>query len=218
MITVITGLTGSGKTWLMTRLALKRRKKYKEVIYPNLSFNFPNNNEGVIRWHHLSETFNIRDGVICIDEAQKLFDAHNWFFLPPAFAEKIASHRHHMVDIITTTQDFGHIDIRVRDNVHELYNCISIFRWPKYNEKVKPWLQLIKVIHKRRSFDDTVGIKWVKSGEKRHFISRFFTKDLYNTYANIDLSHYICQIKREKHKWLIILQSRSLANTRSGSR
>jgi ABC-type lipoprotein export system ATPase subunit len=51
MITVITGLTGSGKTWLMSRLALKRRKKFGETIYPNLSFNFPNDNESVIRWH-----------------------------------------------------------------------------------------------------------------------------------------------------------------------
>lgn len=217
MITVITGLTGSGKTWLMSRLALKRRKKFGETIYPNLSFNFPNNNEGVIRWHHLSETYGITDGVICIDEGQKLFDAHNWFFLPPAFAEKIASHRHHMLDIFTTTQDFGHIDFRVRGNVHEVYHCQSRFRFPK-SGKVKPILQMIRVVHKQRSFDDVAGIKWDKVGEKSYFISRFFTKDLYNTYANIDLSHYLCQIKREKKKWLIILQSRSLASSRSSSR
>jgi len=55
MITVITGLTGSGKTFLMTRLALKKRKR-KEDIYPNMGFKFPNDNEGVYRWHALSET------------------------------------------------------------------------------------------------------------------------------------------------------------------
>jgi len=217
MITVITGLTGSGKTWLMSRLALKRRQKYGEIIYPNLTFKFPNDNEGVIRWHHLSETYNITNGVICIDEGQKLFDAHNWFFLPPAFAEKIASHRHHFIDIITTTQDFGHIDIRVRSNVHEIYHCQSIFRFPK-NDRVRPWLQMISVIKKTRSFDDMSGIRWTFSGQKKYFISKFFTKELYNTYANIDLSHYICQIKREKKKWLITLQSRSLANSRPSNR
>lgn len=213
MITVITGLTGSGKTWFMTRLALKRLKKDKSIIYANLSLTFPNNNDGVIRWHNLSETYNIKNGIILIDEGQKLFDAHSWPFLPMTFAEKIASHRHHFIDIITTTQDFGHIDIRVRTNVHELYNCQSIFRFPQ-NERFKPILQLIKIVRKQRSFDDTVGVKWDKINEKYHFISKLWTKELYNTYANIDLSHFICRIKREKKKWLIILQSRQLANQR----
>jgi hypothetical protein len=214
MITVITGLTGTGKTWLITRLALKRRKQ-GEVIYANLALTFPNNNEGVVRWHHLSETYNLHNGVILIDEGQKLFDAHAWPFLPASFSEKIASHRHHFLDILTTTQDFGHIDLRVRSNVHELYNTRSIFRFPK-NERKKPWLQMIKVTKKIRSFDDTSGIKWLKSTERAYFISKYFTKELYNTYANIDLSHFICQIRREKKKWLIILQSRKLANSRLG--
>jgi hypothetical protein len=212
MITVITGLTGSGKTWLMTRI-LKKRRKAGDIIYANLSLNFPNDNEGVVRWHNLSETYNITNGVIAIDEGQKLFDAHLWPFLPLSFAEKIASHRHHFIDIFTTTQDFGHIDIRVRSNVHELYNCKSVFRWPKKESK-KPILQYIKIIKKQRSFDDTVGIKWDKVGQSSHFISRLWTKELYNTYANIDLSHFICQIKRDKKKWLITLQSRQLANQR----
>lgn len=215
MITVITGLTGSGKTFLMSRLALRARKE-GEMIYPNMNFIFPNNNEGVVRWHHLSETYNLTHGTICIDEGQKLFDAHLWPFLPIAFAEKIASHRHHFLNILTTTQDFGHIDIRVRTNVHELYNCRSIFRFPK-NDRKKPILQMISVVRKQRSFDDVMGVKWARVGEKKYFISKFFTKELYNTYANIDLSHFICRIKREKKKWLITLQSRKLANQRMTS-
>lgn len=214
MITVITGLTGSGKTWLMSRLALKRRKKDKEIIYPNLSFNFPNNNEGVIRWHHLSETFNFKNGVICIDEGQKLFDARAWAFLPQSFADKIASHRHHFLDIITTTQDFGHIDIRVRSNVHELYNCKTVFRWPK-NDRHLPIIQMIVVVKKQRAFDDQLGIKWTKVKVNRYLISRFFTKKLYDTYSNIDLSHYICRIKRDKKKWVIHLQSRKLSTSQN---
>lgn len=212
MITVITGLTGSGKTWFMSRLALKRRKN-GDLIFANLAFNFPNDNEGVVRWHNLSETFNLTNGVICIDEAQKLFDARNWAFLPMTFAEKIASHRHQALDIITTTQDFGHLDVRVRSNVHELYNCQTRFRWPKDDRK-KPILQMIRITKKQRSFDDVVGIKWSKINEKSYFISKYFTKNTYNTYANIDLTHFLCHIKREKKKWLIVLQSRQLANNR----
>lgn len=214
MITVITGLTGSGKTWFMSKLALKRRK-LGDTIFSNVTFNFPNNNEGVIRWHNLSETFNLTKGVIVIDEGQKLFDAHNWMFLPQAFADKIASHRHQELDIFTTTQDFGHIDVRVRSNVHELYHCQKVFRFPK-NERVKPLLQITRIVKKQRSFDDVSGIKWQVVGKKIYYISKYFTKEIYDTYANIDLSHFLCQIKRDKKKWLIILQSRQLANQRRG--
>lgn len=212
MISVITGLTGSGKTWFMSRLALKRRKQ-GDIIYPNMAFNFPNNNEGVIRWYNLSETYNLVNGVLCIDEGQKLFDARQWESLPMSFSEKIASTRHQFLDVITTTQDFGHIDLRIRSNVHELFNCQSMFRFPK-KDKFKPVLQLIRIARKTRSFDDVLGIKWTKGRNRYHLISRFWTKDLYNTYANIDLSHFICQIKRDKQKWLIILQSRQLATRR----
>lgn len=212
MITVITGLTGTGKTWLMTRLALKARKE-GELIYANMALTFPNDNEGVVRWHHLSETYNLHNGTVVIDEGQKLFDAHAWPFLPASFSEMIASHRHNFLNIITTTQDFGHIDLRVRSNVHELYGTRSIFRWPR-SDRVRPWLQMIKVTKKQRSFDDSTGIKWLKASEKTYFISKYFTKELYNTYANIDLSHYICTIKRDKKKWLIQLHSRRLANAR----
>lgn len=212
MIILITGLTGSGKTWFMSRLLYKRWKK-GENVHANFSLTFPKADERVNRWYNLSEIYSITKGVIGIDEGQKLFGARAWMFLPVEFSDKIASHRHQYLDVITTTQDLGHIDVIVRNNIHELYNCRSIWRFPK-NERTHPLLQIIKITRKQRSFDETSGIKWVKSGSKIRFISKLWTKELYNTYANIDLSHFICQIKRENKKWLIILQSRQLANRR----
>lgn len=214
MITVISGLTGSGKTFLMSRLALKRRKE-GNLIHANMAFTFPNNNEGVFRWYALSELYNLTNGVICIDEGQKLFGNRMWPFLPISFADKIASTRHEFLDVITTTQDFAHIDVKVRDNVHELYHCQSLFRFPR-NDRYKPIIQVIRVTHKRRSFDDFVSVKWTTAGKSLKFISKYWTKDLYNTYANINLSHFICQIKRDKNKWQILLTARQLVNNRGG--
>ena len=216
MITLITGLTGAGKTFLMSRLMLKRRKE-GETIYCNLALEFPNDNEGVVRWHALSELYSLENGVIGIDEGQKLFNARLWRFLPLSFSDKIASHRHQFIDIITTTQDLGNIDVVFRRNIHELYNCASLFRYPK-KEKYKPIFQIIRIVKKNRIFDDTAGIKFVEGGKKLYFLSKFWTKSLYNTYANINLSHYICQIKREKKKWLIILHSRQLADLKQTGR
>ena len=94
MIIVITGLTGSGKTWFMTRLMLKDWKDGAD-IYANLPLYFPNDNERVNRWHNLDELYHLTRGVIAIDEGQKLFDARRWASLPVSFAEKIAQHRKH---------------------------------------------------------------------------------------------------------------------------
>lgn len=209
MITVITGLTGSGKTWLMSRLML-REWKNKTKIFSNFPVYFSDNNEGVSRWNNLSEIYNVKSGMIAIDEGQKLFDSRLWSILPISFSEKIAQHRHHLVDIITTTQDLGHIDVRVRNNIHELYNCKSIFRFPK-SDRVKPIFQVIKIIRKERTLGDT-GLKWVVVNHRFKFISKYFTKELYNTYGNLDLPKFVCHIKREKGKWRGMIYSREIYN------
>lgn len=212
MITVITGLTGSGKTWFMARLMFREWKRGAD-IHSNFPLLFPNENERVFRWHALAETYHLKNGVIAIDEGQKLFDARLWPLLPESFKEKISSHRHHFVDIITTTQDLGHIDVYVRRNIHELYRCKSHFRFPK-NERVKPIFQLISITKKQRSVDETDSIKWQDVARRFHVISKFWTKKYYDTYGDIDLNHYICQIKRENKKWRARIFSREVSNVR----
>lgn len=212
MITVITGLTGSGKTWFMTRLMYKDWK-FGAQVYTNFPLFFPNNNERVERWHNLDELYRLKDGIIAIDEGQKLFDARRWGSLPVSFAEKIAQHRKHALDIYATTQDIGHIDIRVRQNIHELYNCKSIFRFPK-NDRIKPFLQLIKIIKKERKITTNDRLSWEKIGKGKFFwISKFWTRELYNTYGDIGFQRYICKIKREKGKWMGKIYSRDLINS-----
>jgi hypothetical protein len=210
MMTVIDGLTGSGKTYLMSRLLLKARKQ-GENVYANLSLNFPNENENVYRWHALSELYNLTNGTIGIDEGQKLFAARNWADLPMTFADKIASTRHEYLNIITTTQDFGHLDIIIRQNIHDRYSCQSLFRFPR-SDRIKPIIQIVRIVHKQRSWSDLEGIKWLKAGTRTVYISKYWTKQLYDTFANINLSHFVCLIKRDKKKWLITLTSRQLSS------
>jgi hypothetical protein len=217
MITVITGLTGSGKTWFMTRLIYKEWKA-GAVINTNFPIYFSKDNEDINRWHQLDEIYRISNGIIAIDEGQKLFDARRWGSLPISFAEKIAQHRKHFLDIYTTTQDIGHIDVRVRTNIHELYHCQSIFRFPK-NERKHPLFQLIIISKKKRSFNVEDRLVWEKAGRKKiFFISSLWTKTLYNTYADIGMERFLCKIKYEqklgqkKGKWLVKIYSRDLIN------
>lgn len=210
MIVLITGLTGSGKTWFMTRLMLEDWKQGSE-IYANFPLTFPDNNARVSRWHNLDEVYHLTGGVIGIDEGQKLFDARRWASLPVGFSEKIAQHRKHFLDIYATSQDIGHIDLRVRSNIHELYNCQSIFRWPR-NDRVKPLLQMVRITRKKRIVNSEDRLRFEKVNHKFVFISRFWTKDLYNTYGDIGFEQYICRIKREKGKWKGKVYSRDLIN------
>jgi len=217
MIIVISGLTGSGKTWFMTKLIYKEWKTGSEINV-NFPIYFSDNNERINRWHQLDELYRLDNGIIAIDEGQKLFDARRWGSLPLSFSEKIAQHRKHFLDIYTTTQDLGHIDLRVRSNIHELYHCQSLFRIPK-NDRIYPKLQLIKITKKiRKLAGDNERIKWEKTGCRFYFLSKFFTKELYNTYADIGFERFLCRIKYEKKpgqkmgKWVAKIYSRNLVN------
>jgi len=198
MITLIDGLTGSGKTWFTTYLIYKEWKRGANA-YLNYNVKYGKGNDGVYRWHNLDELYTVKNGVIGIDDAFKLLDATRWHSLPVSFAEKIIAHRHDHIDIITNIQDYNNIDFRMRRNIHERYRCYSIFRFPR-KERVKPYLQLIVISHRIRKLNDqTDRIQWQKKGGlKFYFLSRFWTKELYGTYENIYLGRYICALKYEK--------------------
>ena len=198
MITLIEGLAGSGKTWLMARL-LKKRWEKGEKIYSNFSLWFDDERTNVDRWHNLDECTYLKKGILCIDESQKFLDARRWKSLPVAFTELIAMHRHHHLDIYTTTQDFSHIDIRVRQNVHELLKCNTVIRIPR-NQNTKPILQIIRVDKKEKIMGkDGIRSLWRKSGKsKLYYISKYWTKTYYNTYGDVGQDRFICKITQKK--------------------
>ena len=211
MITVIEGATGSGKSWFMARLAYKAWGNMADV-YANFTLKFSDKNEGVARWHNLDEIYHLHHGVILIDEAVKLFDARRWASLPVAFAEKIAQHRHHFLDILTATQDFSHIDVRVRQNVHVRYICQSHFRLPS-EERGHPFLQIISITKKiREHVSDTEQLRWKLKKKRYHLISRFWTKTLYDSYANLSTEQYICKLKLNQKQWTLQLYSREMVD------
>lgn len=216
MWVVIDGLAGSGKSWLTARLIRKEWKRGARV-FTNFGLKFSDTNEDIIRWHSLDEIYHIGKGIVGIDDAQKI--CGHWLAMPATFRDKIAEHRRHMLDFYTNTQDFTNIHVQIRRNVHELYRCETIFRFPR-NDRVFPVLQMIRVVRKTRQISDNdQNIKFKKSGAARfHFISRCWTKNYHNTYADTINSRYICKIKFEKKQgqkkgqWLGKIYSRDLVN------
>jgi len=196
MWVVIEGLAGSGKTWLQTRL-MRREWKLGAAVYANYQIKFNENNDDVHRFYSIDETYNLTKAVIGFDEIQDLVG--HWLSMPVSFRNKIAHHRHHKLDVYCSTQDFNNIHIQLRRNVHEIYRCQSLLRYPK-KDRVKPIFQLIRVIKKTRQVgSDTDAIKFKKDGRpKYYFLSRFWTREFYNTFADIDYNKFVCALKFEK--------------------
>lgn len=218
MWTVIEGLTGSGKTWLQTRLIRKEWLQGADA-WVNYPVNFSDDNNGVYRWHALEEIFHLNKAIVGIDEAQELVGF--WQSMPVSFRSKIAQHRKHFLDFYTTTQDFNNIHVQLRRNVHEIFRCESILRFPR-KDRIKPIIQIIKVIKKVRAIKgDNDAIKFVAVGWPKYFIiSRLWTREYYNTYADIGFERFICKIKfelkperkRREGQWILKVYSRDLVN------
>lgn len=215
MFTVIEGLTGSGKTFLQTKL-IHREWKTGADIWVNYPVKF-NDNEGVTRWTSIWELYSLHGGIIAMDEIQELVG--HWFSMPISFRSKIAQHRKHQLDFYATTQDFNNIHVQIRRNVHILYRCYSIFRFPRSDSK-KPIFQVIRVIKKeRRISNDYENIKFLKVGRASfYFLSKYWTKTLYNTYQDVNLQKFLCKIKltrkenQKKARWVMKLYNRDLIN------
>lgn len=99
MIEAFLGLPGAGKTYLMTRMAVKKMKKGHRV-YANYPL------EGAIPYSQIEELFDIRrepgekrSPVILIDEAGLIAPAGSWKAIPFEVMAHWRQHRHSGVNI-----------------------------------------------------------------------------------------------------------------------
>lgn len=197
MIILFEGIAGSGKTLLLSRMVRKEWKRKRE-IYSNFPLWYDEDKTRVKRWYALDETYHLKEGVLVIDEGQKFFDARDWFNLPKTFRDLLSEHRHHFLDVYTTTQNARFIDYRVRANIHEVFKCQSIFRFPG-KQRHKPLIQIIRATHRRRIMDENDRITWEKDGRsKYYFISKLWTRTYYDTYGKMDQSKFVCKVNYQR--------------------
>ncbi|MGO0063940.1 zonular occludens toxin domain-containing protein (plasmid) [Brevibacillus fluminis] len=107
MIEAFTGLPGQGKTYLMTRLAMKKMRKGRKV-YANYPL------KGAERWTQVTELFNVRDAVILIDEAGLVAPAGFWKDIPFEVMAHWRQHRHKGVDLWYTAQSLKDVAVPLR--------------------------------------------------------------------------------------------------------
>lgn len=128
-IEAFTGMPGQGKTYLMTRLAMKHMKKGKEVWA-----NYPL--EGAKRWSQVKDLFEIRDATILIDEAGLVAPSGFWKDIPFEVMAHWRQHRHKGVNVWYTAQDLRDIAVPLR-RVTQFENKVSklgpFIRWKCIN-------------------------------------------------------------------------------------
>lgn len=134
MINIITGRPGSGKTYILTRIALEQLKMGKDV-YANYKINWEGDN--LHYWDSSMELSAISKGVIIMDEAQVYFNSRKWEALDEKLQYKLQQHRKDGLDIWGTVQHESRLDVVMRELVSRFFHCTKVFGSSE-NAK-KPW-------------------------------------------------------------------------------
>jgi len=207
MITAITGLHGAGKTWFLVN----------KFLYPHwlaggniLTYNdllFSENNERIEKFYQLSDLYGADNVMVGFPELQKLLSAENWRSMPGSFRDTLSEHRHQRMNFVGDTQNLMLIDINLRRHISEVYHCRTIIRLPK-DETVLPVLHWIRVQKKIQRYDNAGNQILFKDvgPEKNYFISKLWTKTLYNTYEQLRTSKFCMwgELVKGKHNFRMV--------------
>lgn len=124
------GLPGCGKTTMMVHIMQKaiKKKKYKN-IFCNIHTSLPGvtyiDNDCIGR-------YDIRDGLICIDEATLFADSRDYKNFSHDRVMYFLEHRHFNVDVILFTQQWDGVDKKIRvitDRVYYVYKGKLLGKW-----------------------------------------------------------------------------------------
>jgi len=108
MVEGFTGLPGSGKTYFLSRLGLEALKK-KRQVFSNFKLS------GAERFLKLEEVFNVRKGVILVDEINLVCPSRFWNKFPPELAYFWSQTRKMELDIYWSAQHIDRVDKIIRE-------------------------------------------------------------------------------------------------------
>ena len=116
-ISLMFGLPRSGKTTLLTALAIKNKNKYKN-IYSNVQLDLPF--VQYIKFEWLGR-YDIHDGLVLIDEATIFADSRDYKNMLKSVSDFLMLHGHWHLDIIFFAQRYNGVDIKIRNLCVKLY-------------------------------------------------------------------------------------------------
>jgi len=122
-INIITGRPGSGKTYILTKIALEFLKEGR-TVFSNYFIDWDKNN--LHFFDKVEELKSLEKGIIVMDEGQIYFNSRNWENLSETMQYKLQQHRKDGLDIWATVQNIKRIDILIRELVSRYFECKSL--------------------------------------------------------------------------------------------
>jgi hypothetical protein len=138
-INIICGLTGSGKTYAMTKIGLALLEKASpEVNLYTCGYHVSHDDlqHRIFYVNDLKALTELERGIVLIDEIGIWFSARNWSNLDPRVQYKFQQHRKDGLIIYGTTQWFDSVDRVIRQLTHKYFECKKIFSSAETAEKV----------------------------------------------------------------------------------
>jgi hypothetical protein len=179
-VTIISGLTGTGKTYFMTKLALKHAIAFPDMpIYANYHINndlFPKKIEYFDDPEKLSD---ISHALVLIDDGAIWFNNRRWHEFSYDLQYKIINNRKDGLKIYVTTQYFEGIESTIRENCHFYYECEKLIGSGEFSKKI--W-GIIRVRQYYPRLHDKIRRKPLSS---KYFLLRKKYTDMYDTYEKI---------------------------------
>lgn len=138
MVKLFFGLPGCGKTTILTKFAKdaltkKRLKKKYAHVFSNVYLGRGGCFDDIIYINHTDlGVYDIRDGLVLIDEATLAFDSRDYKNFSKAMISFFLLHRHYNVDIILFTQQWDGVDRKIRvitDRVYYVYKGFFTGSW-----------------------------------------------------------------------------------------
>lgn len=133
MIEAFTGLPGAGKTYMMTKRALKEMAKGR-TVYANYPL------KGAVRYRQFREIFEVENGLVLIDEAGLIAPSAHWQKIPYEYLSKWRQHRKNGLDIWYTAQDLYDVATALRRVTQFVTEAERFGKWifyRTYNPRTK---------------------------------------------------------------------------------
>lgn len=198
MFIIVSGATGSGKTYFATKKLLLRDWYNGIDIVANISIwtekytrwwrkpKEPGNNN---QFEHIEDTYHLEHCSILFDDGGKVFNSKRWESISLEFADKLQTARHDFLTFIATTPSIKRIYNEFRQLTHrwiycecvfkignEYFNLFSLHRWRDLN------IDDIEIVE-----DD----KLARPVSNWHYYTIcFLSKKFYDTHAKIKNHKY----------------------------
>lgn len=178
-ISLYCGKQGAGKTTGIVEYLERMRHKYPEALILT-NFGYKYETRAFNDWRDFFEVRNGEKGVIfAIDELQNEFNSTAWKNFPESLLSEITQQRKQRVKIVATSQVFTRVAKPLREQTHEVVECITLFgRWTfmKAFDAIE-----YECVIANPTLKNKLHRLW-----RKNFVQDDKLRDLYDSYAKVE--------------------------------